>query len=281
MESLETIRALSDREFRLLQNLIYREAGIFLADTKKALVSGRLTRRLRVLGLSDFSSYYDLVSANTGGELSQMIDNICTNETRFFREAKQFDFLERSYLPTLRERAAAGAIPKSIRVWSAACSTGEEPYSLAMTLATHLPSQDGWSVKIIASDLSTKVLATARDGVWLIERSRDIPREYLRAYMLRGVAGEASRMRAQPQLKSMIDFRQINLNDRDYGMKGGFDLIFCRNVLIYFDRQSKAGVVERLTQQLAPSGLLFLGLAESLTGIPHSLVNAGPSVYRK
>jgi chemotaxis protein methyltransferase CheR len=280
-EAANGVRPLTDREFRLLQKLIYQEAGIFLSDAKKALVSGRLTRRVRALGLNTFSAYYEAVEENRDGERTQMLDSICTNETKFFREPKQFELLEQVLLPQWKSEGASGARPKRIRAWSAACSTGEEPYSLAMVLARYFPRDEGWSIEIVASDLSTKVLASAREGVWPIERADDIPSTYKRSFMLRGTGPESSKMRAQPALKSMIEFRSLNLAAERYDLRGKFDLIFCRNVLIYFNRDSKHAVLQRLIQQLAPSGYLFLGHSESLSGAAHDLTNAGPAVYCK
>jgi chemotaxis protein methyltransferase CheR len=280
MHDAEAIRPLSDREFRMLQQLIYREAGIHLSDAKKALVSGRLTRRVRALGCRDFTAYYQHVESNQN-ERTSMLDCISTNETRFFREPKQFEFLDETVLPHWRALGDAGQIPKRIRAWSAACSTGEEPYTLAMLLAAHFPAAEGWSVEILASDLSTRVLDAAREGVWPIERSHDIPERLRKAYMLRGIRAEEGRMRAHPALKSMIEFRRINLNDRDYGIRGTFDLIFCRNVLIYFNRDSKEAVIQRLLRYLSGSGLFFLGHAESLTPSAYGMEHAGPTIYRR
>jgi chemotaxis protein methyltransferase CheR len=280
MHQANGIRPLSEREFRLFQELIYREAGIHLADVKMALVSGRLSRRIRALGLTDFTSYYEHVVANKDGERVFMFDAISTNETRFFREPKQFEHLQENVLPEWRALGDSGAIPKRIRAWSAACSSGEEPYTLAMVLAAHFPREAGWSVEILASDLSTRVLDTAREGVWPLERGDDIPLDWKRAYMLRGTGSQDGKMRAHPKLKELIQFRRINLNDRHYSVQGPFDLIFCRNVLIYFDRESKNGVINRLAQLLTPGGLLFLGHAESLNGAAHGLLHAGPTIYR-
>jgi chemotaxis protein methyltransferase CheR len=280
MHDTNAIRPLSDREFRMLQQLIYREAGIHLSEAKKALVSGRLGRRVRALGCRDFTAYYEHVAAD-GLERTAMLDCISTNETRFFREPQQFEFLDRSVLPRWRELGDAGRIPKRIRAWSAACSTGEEPYTLAMVLASHFPAADGWSVEILASDLSTRVLAAARDGVWPVERSNDIPERLRKAYMLRGVRSEEGRMRVHPSLQSMITFRRINLNDADYGIRDTFDLLFCRNVLIYFNRESKEGVIQRLVRHLSVSGLLFLGHSESLAASSFGMEHAGPTVYRR
>ena len=280
MEALSTIRPLSDIEFEMFQGFIYREAGIFLSEAKKALVTGRLSRRIRDLGLADFSAYFDRVNASAD-ECVRMLDSICTNETRFFREPKQFDFLDQNVLPEWKLLGNSGAIPKKIRAWSAACSTGEEPYSIAMLLAAHFPREDGWQVNILATDLSTKVLKIAGEGMWPQDRAHDIPESYLKAFMFRGVGPETGRIRVHPKLESMIEFRKLNLNDDDYGLTGAFDLIFCRNVLIYFNRESKTAVLNRLIRHLSPAGLLFLGHAESLHGGVHAVKHAGPTCYRR
>jgi len=280
MHAADTIRPLSDREFRMLQQLIYREAGIHLSEAKKALVSGRLGRRVRALGCRDFTAYYQHVESD-GVERTAMLDCISTNETRFFREPQQFEFLQQSLLPRWRAMGDAGQIPKRIRAWSAACSTGEEPYTLAMVLASHFPSTEGWNVEILASDLSTRVLAAAREGVWPIERSNDIPEKLRKAYMLKGVRSEEGRMRAHPSIQSMIEFRRINLNDDDYGVRGTFDLLFCRNVLIYFNSESKERVIRRLVRHLSAAGHLFLGHSESLAASSYGMEHAGPTVYRR
>lgn len=271
---------LTHREFAQFQSLIHRQTGIFLPEAKKALVVARLSRRLRALELASFSAYLDVV-ARDAAEHTVMLDSICTNETRFFREPRQFEFLERDVLPQWRARGEQGLIPKRIRAWSAACSTGEEPYSLAMLLRTHFPIADGWNVEIVASDISTKVLAAAREGVWSIERAEDIPVEYRRAYMLRGVRAEEGKMRAQPSIRSLIEFRRLNLMDERYAVDGAFDLIFCRNVLIYFDRETKAAVIDRLSRHLSPNGLLFLGHSETLHSGAHTLRHAGPTAYAR
>ena len=271
---------LTHREFAHVQRLIHSQTGIFLPESKKALVVARLSRRLRALGLGSFTPYFELISRDRR-EHTVMLDSICTNETRFFREPKQFEFLQSEVLPRWKQRGEDGLMPKSIRVWSAACSTGEEPYSLAMLLRAQFPVDSGWKLEIVASDLSTKVLDTARDGVWPIERASEIPPAYRRAYMMRGVRSEEGRIRAQPKIRSLIEFRRLNLNDERYAVDGPFDLIFCRNVLIYFDRQTKAAVVDRLAQHLSPTGLLFLGHAETLHSAAHALRHVGPTAYAR
>jgi chemotaxis protein methyltransferase CheR len=265
---------ISTRDFRRFQALVLSEAGIFLSDQKRALLVGRLAPRLRALDMPSFAAYYDRVWSDRE-ELVRMIDAICTNETHFFREPKQFSFLEQQLLPAWRAAAEAGHRAKRIRVWSAGCSTGEEPFSIAMSLSWHLPD---WQSEIIASDLSTKVLERAASGIWPLERAEEIPPHYRKTFMLRGRGEQEGKMAARPELSSMIRFARINLNDETYPSLGRFDLIFCRNVLIYFDAPSKTRVIARLLDRLETSGHLFLGHSESLN--QHDRVRAaGPTVY--
>ena len=265
---------ITTKEYRLFQALVHREAGISLSDQKRALLVGRLAPRLRALSLESFEAYYDKVQGDQV-ELVRMIDSICTNETQFFREPKQFAFLENDLLPAWRAAAEAGSRPRQIRVWSAACSSGEEPYSIAMTLAAQLP---GWSVEIVASDLSTKMLERASSAIWPLERAAQIPLHYRKTFMLRGGGPQEGRMAARPDLTALIRFVRVNLHHDSYPVSGRFDLIFCRNVLIYFDAPSKARVIDRLIDRLEPHGHLFLGHAESLNN--HQRVQAtGPTVY--
>lgn len=269
----------SRAEFQAFQEFIHREAGISLSDAKRALLVGRLSRRIQDLGLRTFGEYYDLVSRPGSPELEEMLNRVTTNETRFFREPQQFDFLRTRLFPQWTAEAAAQSRSKVARVWSAACSSGEEPYSLAMELLTAFPRTSGWAIDILASDLSTRVLAKAREGVWPIERAKDIPEEYRRAYMLRGKDSEEGRMKAGAEIRSVVSFDQINLLDPP-PVAQRFDLIFCRNVLIYFDAPTKAAVVNRLLARLAPGGHLFLGHAESLAGSRVAARPVGPNIYR-
>jgi len=260
---------LTTKDFRLFQALVHKEAGIFLSDQKRALLIGRLAPRMRALALASFADYFHHVS-NDREELVLMLDAICTNETHFFREPKQFEFLEQQLIPSWRANGK-----KHVRVWSAGCSTGEEPYSIAMTLAFHLP---GAQIEILASDLSTKVLARAAAGIWPIERAEEIPVLYRKAFMFKGRGPQEGKMAAKPELASMIRFARINLHHDPYPITGRFDLIFCRNVLIYFDAPSKRRVIDRLLDRLEPAGCLFLGHSESLT--QYERVRAvGPTVY--
>jgi chemotaxis protein methyltransferase CheR len=272
-------RPLAEKEFQLFQALVYRRAGIFLVPAKQALVTARLAPRLRALGLDSYGDYYRYVQEDrTGDEEVRLLDCICTNETHFFREPAHFDFLKK-VCGQWREQATARQRSRRVRVWSAACSTGEEPYSLAMVLLSELPPASGWEVEVVATDLSTKALERARAGLWPMEKAGEIPPELLRAFMLKGVRSQEGRMQVSPQLRSVVRFERLNLNDERYAVAGPFDAIFCRNVLIYFDRESKERVLRRLFGHLSPRGYFFLGHSESLTGVPIAARCVQPSVY--
>lgn len=276
------VRPLTDREFKLFQSLIHKEAGIYLSEVKKALLVGRLSRRIRELGLDSFEAYYrHVVEGSHPAERVELINNICTHETQFFREPRQFEFLEQTLAPRWRAEGEAGTRPKQVRAWSAACSSGEEPVSLAMSLLHHFPASAGWTVEVLATDISTRVLDKARAATWAIERAGQIPPTYLKRFMLRGTGEHQNRMKAGPEIRSVVRFQQLNLQADSYAVGDGFDLIFCRNVLIYFNAASKEHVVTRLLGRLAEDGLLFLGHAESLTGMrdqPRAII---PTVYSR
>jgi chemotaxis protein methyltransferase CheR len=266
--------------FAKFQALIYHESGIWLGSHKQALLTGRLARRLRLLGLSTMQEYFRLVSQpDQQHERAVMIDCITTNETHFFREPRHFDFLVRQVFPLWKGQAADGKRLNRLSIWSAGCSTGEEPYSLAMLLLKHFPPDLGWSVEILATDISTKVLEKARAAIFPIEKSKEIPQEFLRAYMLKGTGEQSGVMRASPELQRMVRFARVNLSADSYPIDGAFDLIFCRNVLIYFDQQSKQKVIAGLLQHLASSGLLFVGHSEHLGGISPGIKSVASTVY--
>ncbi|MCB0219417.1 MAG: protein-glutamate O-methyltransferase CheR, partial [Chrysiogenetes bacterium] len=228
-----------------------------------------------------YGEYYEYVKKDeTGAELIQMIDLISTNETRFFREPQQFEYLEHTIIPQLKREAAEGRRDRVLRVWSAACSMGHEPYTIAMVLKEHLCNENNWRVEIIASDISTRVLQQARDGVWDIRAAEQIPQRYLKRYMRRGTNAQIGKMRASPELRAMIRFERVNLNHAKYDVPGQFDLIFCRNALIYFNQQAKVDIVNRLLDRLVPGGYFFLGHAESLANISRRATNVIPAVYQ-
>ncbi len=273
-----TARLVDDRQFARFQALVQREAGIWLSPAKRALLVARLSRRLRELGLSSYRQYYDLVAADPA-ERVRMLDCLATNETHFFREPRHFAFLAEEVYPRWHAEALAGARSRTIRVWSAACSTGEEPFSLAMSLLRAFPNGSGFEIEILATDLSTHALERARAATWPIERSAEIPRADLEAFMLRGTGCETGRMMAGPEIRRLVRFARLNLNDPSWPALGTFDLVFCRNVLIYFAPATKEEVVARLLRHLAPTGLLFLGHAESCSGAGHAVRSVLPTVY--
>jgi chemotaxis protein methyltransferase CheR len=271
---------LGPAEFARFQRLIYRETGIHLADCKQALLVGRLSRRLRELGLSSFGAYWRRVSSDDDtAERRRMLEAVCTHETRFFREPQHWEFLTRDLFPRWRAAAASGGRPRRIRAWSAGCSTGEEPYTIAMMLLEHFPAHEGWQVEVLASDFSSRAVAHAREGVWPVEKAEHIPGAYRRKYWLRGRRSQEGRIAAGPELRGIVQFRELNLNDSEYAFSGRFDLVFCRNVLIYFDPRSRAAVVDRLLDRLDEGGHLFLGHAESLSHVTQRAVSVIPTVY--
>lgn len=270
------IEPIEPHVFRRFQSLIHGESGIRLTDVKKALLTGRLSRRLRELGVTSFGEYLGRVEADEL-ERVRMLDLITTNETRFFRESKQFELLDSDVLPRWAAEAAEGKRPRRIRAWSAGCSTGEEPYSLAMLLLSHFPRD--WDVEILATDLSTRALERARAAVFSLSKSKDIPPAFLKTFMLRGTGPEDGKMKAGPEVRAFVRFERLNLNDASYQVPGPLDLILCRNVLIYFDPEGKRRVIERLLDHLAPTGFLLVGHAESLNGITDRVRAVIPSVY--
>jgi chemotaxis protein methyltransferase CheR len=275
------VREIDDGLFERFRALIYHEAGIALGDGKKSLFISRMAGRLRELGLSSFEQYYRIVAnPDAVEERGCLLDRICTNETQFFRDPRQWQFLDEHAFACFESEMDGHGV-RRIRAWSAACSSGEEPYSLAMALLNRFPPTAGWRVEVVGTDLSSKVLALARAGVWPIEKSSDIPSPYRRAFMLKGTGSQSGRMKAGPELRDVVSFARLNLNDAVYPVTGQFDLIFCRNVLIYFDRESKSKVIDRLLTHLAPGGYLFMGYAETTATISDRLESVGPNVYAR
>lgn len=272
--------ALSPILFHKYQQLIYQESGIWLSEHKHALLTGRLARRLRLLGLGNMKEYLQLVTqADQQHERAVMIDCITTNHTHFFREPRHFDYLSTNVFPGWRQTAETGRRPKHLRVWSAGCSSGEEPYSLAMLLSKHFPSDEGWEFEVLGTDICTRVLEKARAATYAIEKAKDIPPEFLRAHMLRGRGEHKNVMKVSPELHRVVRFARVNLHADSYPIMGSFDLIFCRNVLIYFDQKSKAKVISGIVQQLSPTGLLIVGHSEHLGSTFPILRTVTPTVY--
>lgn len=262
-------------EFNRFRTLIYSESGISLSENKRPLLASRLSKRLRDLGLQTFSEYYDhLMRDSSRDEFTRMLDLISTNKTDFFREPKHFDYLRERILPELEHE-------KRIRIWSSACSTGEEPYTIAMTLFEHVKNPSQWDFKILASDLSTRVLAKAAAGLYDQDRFRDVPPEIIKRHFLRGRGEHLGQFKVKPHLSEIIQFRRLNLMDERFPIKTPLDLILCRNVMIYFDRPTQETLVNKFHRYLKPGGYLFIGHSESLQWVNHPFKALAPTIYLK
>jgi chemotaxis protein methyltransferase CheR len=267
--------AISNGEFASFRRFIFDIAGITMSDTKKALVSGRLAKRLHHHGLPTYDAYYRLLADGQHPEEVQLaVDLLTTNETYFFREERHFDML-RAAAQAARAGLRSGA---PFRVWSAACSSGEEPYSIAMVLADVLGDAP-WEV--LASDISTRVLQRARVGHYPMDRASHLPQDYLRRFCLKGIRDQAGTLLVDRALRQRVQFRQVNLNTELPPAMGTFDAIFLRNVMIYFNGDTKRQVVARVTSRLKPDGQFYIGHSESLHEISATMRPVVPSVYRK
>jgi chemotaxis protein methyltransferase CheR len=267
-------RDISDKAFRNIQALIYKIAGISLSDAKKTLVTGRLNKRLRALQLADFDDYYNFLVSNAGNEhdeLQTFVDLLTTNETYFFREQLHFDFLVKSVLANFKNN-------QPLAIWSAASSSGEEAYTLAMLLAEHLGINSNW--RILATDISSAILADARRGVYSEQRVRLVGANYRHKYLLKGTGSQKGNVAVVPELKKHVRFDSYNLIDGAISTEK-FDVIFCRNVLIYFDHDTKDKVVNRLCRNLKAGGYLISGRSESLHSLSHNLTTVMPSIYQQ
>ena len=269
--------ALSDRELSAIIDLVYKKSGITLHDGKRALITARLHKRLKAVGAASFGAYLQYLERDTsGGELVMLLDAISTNHTSFFREPQHFEYLKTTVLPEWLQRPGRG----HFAMWSAACSSGEEPYTLGIVLQENLPADERGHIKILASDLSTRVLQMAHQGIYKLDRVKEIPTAQLRKYFEKGMGAQDGLARVRPELRQRIEFKQLNLLEiGDLGQR--FPVIFCRNVMIYFDRDVQQRVVSMLERHLAPGGYLFISHSESLSGITHGLKWMAPAVYRR
>ena len=272
---------LSDDDYLAFADLVYQKAGINLHRGKKEMVRARLAKRFREGGFSDFQDYYQfVVKDETGDELVQLLDAIVTNLTSFFREDKHFQFMAEYFLPELIASHKKSGGKRNLRIWSAGCSTGEEVYSIVVTVYEHTDIFTFPHLKVLGTDLSTKVLRTAQTGVYPAECLEGIPYSIQRKYFQKGHGRWQDYYRVKDEIKRPAVFRRLNLIE-SWPFKNNFDLIFCRNVMIYFDRETKSLLVDRLYRQLAPGGYLFIGHSESLTGINNTLKYVQPTIYRK
>ncbi|MFD2232404.1 CheR family methyltransferase [Phaeospirillum tilakii] len=268
---------MGEREFAALAGYLTRETGIVVTKHKRQMVSGRLVKRLRALGLRSFKDYCALIEGPDGrGELENMVNALTTNITHFFREPHHFDHLRSR---VLEPRAAEQPRRPRMRLWSAGCSTGQEPYSIAMTVAATLHPPGAWDALILATDIDTNVLGRAAAGIYSAEEGETIPETYRRRF-LRHVHGEPDRVQISDDIRALIRFRRLNLHQA-WPMKGPFDVIFCRNVAIYFDKPTQHRLFNRFADLLVPGGMLYLGHAESLIGLTDRFEMSDKTVYRR
>ena len=272
---------LQPREYERLSRYIENLCGIRISPSKQVLLESRLRRRLRALGMKDFEQYCDhLLSSSEGlNEIIPMVDEITTNKTDFFREPFHFDYLTSQALPVLM--AAGAGTHRNLRVWSAACSSGEEPYTLAMVLADFSERQFGFHFDILGSDICTEVLDQARRAVYAEDRMEPIPFLMRGKYLRRSKDRRAKVVRIAPHLRTQVRFVRLNFLDRDYPLDEPMDVVFCRNVLIYFSRENQEAVCSRICRYLRPGGYLFIGHSETLQGMNLPLKAVAPTVYRR
>ncbi len=271
-----------EKEFQRLAEFIYSTCGIKLHAAKRTMLEARLSKRLRLLGLKGYDAYCDYLFSDAGmeEELVCMIDLVTTNKTEFFRESAHFDCLAQRAVPDLIRRHGAG-MQRPFVIWSAGCSTGEEPYTLAMVLSELALLHRGFKFVILATDISTRVLDAAKYAVYDEEKIRPVPDALKRKYLLRGKKDKAGLYRVVPELRQLVRFRRLNFMDGDFGMREPMDVIFCRNVIIYFDRPTQERLLQRFCGHLIDDGYLFMGHSETVNGMDLPVVPVAPTVYRK
>ncbi|MBB2931908.1 chemotaxis protein methyltransferase CheR [Paraburkholderia silvatlantica] len=262
-------------DFERIRALIHRRAGISLSDHKRDMAYSRLARRLRTLGLDSFREYLDQLEArNDSAEWEAFTNALTTNLTAFFREAHHFPILA-----DFVKRRAGGPGAQPVSVWCSAASTGEEPYSIAMTLIEALGERAAREARVLATDLDTQVLAKADAGVYSFDQVKHLSPERLKRFFFKGTGSHAGLVKVRPELRAMIKFEQLNLTDADYGLRTTFDAIFCRNVMIYFDKPTQAQVLTRFEPLMKPDGLLFAGHSENFTYVTQAFRLRGQTVY--
>ncbi|MGE4560373.1 MAG: protein-glutamate O-methyltransferase CheR [Desulfobulbus sp.] len=273
---------ISRHDFHQLSSLIYQELGIKMPESKQTMLTGRLTKRLRILGMGSFSQYCDFLFSPEGWEeeMVHLINAVTTNKTDFFREPTHFHYLTNTSLSVLQEKQRFNS-RNPCRIWSAGCSTGEEPYTLAMVLAEVQEAQPGFRFEILATDISTRVLDIARRAVYPMERIEPISNLRRKKYLLKGRDRKTPEVRIVPELRRLVRFGRLNFMDKDFGLPEMVDVIFCRNVIIYFDKQTQEKLMRKFSSHLHPGGYLFLGHSESLHGYQTPFLQVAPTIYRK
>jgi chemotaxis protein methyltransferase CheR len=273
---------LSDREFQRFSGFIYDHTGIKMPPAKRIMLEARLQKRLKANSIDSFEEYSNFVFNKEGQatELIHLIDVVTTNKTDFFREPAHFDFMVKTALPTIIQ-AHGDALRDPVRIWSAGCSTGEEPYTLAMVLSEFADCRPGFRAAITASDISTRVLQTAKTAIYPEDRTDPIPLNLKKKYLMRSREKSRSLVRISPKLRSLVTFRRINFMDDDFGISEKMDIIFCRNVVIYFDKDTQQTLMRKFHRQLRPGGYLFIGHSETLSGLDVDFKPVASTVYRK
>jgi chemotaxis protein methyltransferase CheR len=273
---------ITEKEFKKLGEYIHTRYGIKMPPVKKTMLEARLQKRLRTLGMKSFSEYSKYVFSPEGAdsELFHMIDMVTTNKTDFFREPQHFDYLVNSALPEIGAAWGAG-LRRPLKVWSAGCSSGEEPYTLAIVLSEYAEKISGFSFEILGSDISIRVLEKAMTGVYHENKVAPVPMNLKKKYLLRSKDRTRQEVRIVPALRSLVNFRRINFMEDDFGMREKMDIIFCRNVIIYFDRPTQEKLLNRLSGHLVDGGFIFMGHSETLSGLNVPLRPVVPTVYRK
>jgi chemotaxis protein methyltransferase CheR len=273
---------LSDGDFRRLSAFIESELGIRMPATKRIMLESRLQKRLRRFGFDSYKAYVDFVFSDEGREteLINMIDAVTTNKTDFFREADHFEFLVGKILPAAEARDRAGIV-RPFALWSAGCSTGEEPYTIAMVLEEKRALDPRFSYRIFASDLSTQVLDKAQEAIYDADKVEVVPMSFKKKYMLRSKAREPALVRMKPEIRARVSFARINFMDDSYPVGEAFDVVFCRNVIIYFERAIQEAILGKLCAHIRPGGWLILGHSETLTGMNLPLRGVAPTIYER
>ncbi len=273
---------MSEAIFGRFSTFIYDNCGVKMPPVKRTMLKSRLTKRLRILGIRSFADYYDYVCSPEGmnAELVHMIDEVTTNKTDFFREPAHFDFLIQTAVPTILNLRRVSEFSK-LNIWSAGCSSGEEPYTLAMVLADYFENRPG-DFSILATDISTRVLAKAKKGIYTKPVIQPVSHKFRQKYLMRGKGSLEGFSRVVPELREKVSFQRLNLLEgRDFGLKQRMDMIFCRNVIIYFDHPTQKRLFEKYYKQIISGGFMFIGHSETLNNINNDFVPATSAVYRK
>lgn len=266
----------TDKDFRFIQTLVAERTGIVLTDIKRTMVYSRIARRIRQCGVNNFEEYCQLLKAGDESELVSFTNAITTNLTSFFREAHHFDYLAKTVLPELAKTKK----DKRIRIWSAGCSSGEEPYSIAMTVHDYFGSKSGWDIKILATDLDYDMVDRASRGVYSEDRVTGLDKSHLKKYVKKGRGNQQGSVRMDQRLVDMITFKQLNLL-HEWPFRGPFDLMFCRNVVIYFNKDTQKDLFDRYADHLPNNAPLFIGHSESLFKVTDRFKSLGQTIYRK